>query len=177
MPFRIFTISAAEPDDGLNELNQFLASHRVIEVDKRFHTDGPSVSWHFCVNYAVKRSPSPDTNQTASRYGSIDYKKELSPADFAVYAKLREVRKEIADEKSIQLFTILTNKQLATLATRRVRNKKPRRATLLRIYSGKRAVGWALLPVQIGVVSSGRARVPVVYTQVDLAEGLVFTVA
>ena len=136
MPFRVFTISTAEPEDGSKELNQFLASHRVIEVDKRFHTDGPSVSWHFCVNYAVKRSPSPDTNQTASRYGSIDYKKELSPADFAVYAKLREVRKEIADEKSIQLFTILTNKQLATLATRRVQTKKPRRGGRMSAQGG-----------------------------------------
>ena len=123
MPFRIFTISTAEPKDGLKELNQFLASHRVIEVDKRFHTDGPSVSWHFCVNYAVQNSASRDTNQTGARFGSIDYKQELSPADFAVYAKLREVRKQIADEKSIQLFTILTNKQLAALDTRRIRTE------------------------------------------------------
>ena len=119
MAFRVFTIPASEPEEAVKALNQFLTSHRVIDVDRRFHADGPSVSWHFCVNYVGRNTAIPDAHQSGSRFSGIDYKKELSPEDFAVYAKLREVRKEIADEKSIQLFTILTNKQLAELATRR----------------------------------------------------------
>ena len=120
MPYRVFSVPAAAPDEASQALNQFLASHRIVDIDKRFHADGDSVTWHFCVNYVSKGTN--DANASSkSTFGGIDYKEVLSTEDFAVYSKLRDVRKAISQEKSIQLFTILTNKQMAELAKRRVK--------------------------------------------------------
>ncbi|MDA1018189.1 MAG: HRDC domain-containing protein [Planctomycetota bacterium] len=120
MPYRVFSVPASAPEEGLQALNQFLGSHRVVDVDKRFHADEASVAWHFCVNYATKDTSSENLD-SKSKFGGIDYKEVLTPEDFAVYSKLRDVRKTISQEKSLQLFAILTNKQLAELAQRRVK--------------------------------------------------------
>jgi len=47
----------------------------------------------------------------------------LSPDDFAVFARLRDLRKEIAKEEAVPVYTIFTNEQLATLVTARARSK------------------------------------------------------
>ena len=127
MPYRIFAVSSVAPDEALAELNQFLSSHRVVEVDKRFHADGPIVSWHFCVTFAVRGAES-SGNRSGSRFSGVDYKERLSDDDFEVFSQLRDVRKQLAEERSIQLFTILTNKQLAEMAKRRVTTMSELRA-------------------------------------------------
>ena len=119
MPYRVFAVPLSNADEAIAELNQFLASHKVIDVARRFHADGAAVSWHFCVTYA-SRNRSEHTTNDSSRFGGVDYKKELPPADFSIFSRLRELRKQIAAETSAQLFAILTNKQLAEIAKRRV---------------------------------------------------------
>ena len=98
MPFEIFTIPASDSAQGLKALNQFLSSHQVVDVDKRFHSDGASASWHFCINYVANSSSNSDSDVPTTRMGSVDYKKVLSPDDFTLFAKLREVRKAIAEQ-------------------------------------------------------------------------------
>jgi superfamily II DNA helicase RecQ len=53
----------------------------------------------------------------------IDYKEELSPENFAVFAKLRDWRKETAVKEAVQLYTIFMNEQLATMVEKRVTSK------------------------------------------------------
>ena len=121
MPFRIFTIPASSPDGELKELNEFLASHRVLEVTKHFHGDASGGTWHFCAAYASQAKKPPEEAGEQVPFGGIDYKRVLTEEQFAVYSCLRDLRKEIAGERAVKLFTIFTNKQLAEMAKRRVR--------------------------------------------------------
>ena len=47
----------------------------------------------------------------------VDYKEVLSPADFALFAKLRDWRKATAEQEGIPVYAVLTNEQLAAIAT------------------------------------------------------------
>jgi len=47
--------------------------------------------------------------------GKVYYKEVLSPDEFTVFAKLRDVRKEIAQPEAVPVYTIFTNEQLAEM--------------------------------------------------------------
>lgn len=49
----------------------------------------------------------------------VDYKEVLSPEDFALFARLRDWRKATAEQEGIPVYAVLTNEQLATMATQR----------------------------------------------------------
>lgn len=53
----------------------------------------------------------------------IDYKQVLSPEDFAVFVKLRDWRKQQAEEFGVPVYTIFTNQQLAEMVTLQVTSK------------------------------------------------------
>lgn len=55
--------------------------------------------------------------------GRPDYKQILAPEDFAVFVRLRQWRKEAAEEEGVPLYTIFTNEQLAEMARRRPQTK------------------------------------------------------
>lgn len=46
----------------------------------------------------------------------VDYKEILSPEDFELFAKLRELRKELAAEEAVPVYAVCTNEQLAEIA-------------------------------------------------------------
>lgn len=47
----------------------------------------------------------------------------LNEQDFAVYAKLRALRKELAEKEGIPAYAVLTNEQMAEMVQRRVQTK------------------------------------------------------
>ena len=53
----------------------------------------------------------------------VDYKEVLSPENFAVFAKLRDWRKQQAEEGGVPVYAIFTNQQLAEMVTLRVTSK------------------------------------------------------
>jgi superfamily II DNA helicase RecQ len=52
-----------------------------------------------------------------------DYKEELSPDNFTVFAKLREWRKAAAAFEAVQLYAVFTNEQIAEMVEKRVTTK------------------------------------------------------
>jgi hypothetical protein len=50
MAYRVFTLPVHSPGAAETELNGFLASHRVLSVDRRFVEEGERSLWSFCVN-------------------------------------------------------------------------------------------------------------------------------
>ena len=50
----------------------------------------------------------------------IDYKDVLKPEEFAVFAKLRDLRKQIAQAEAVPVYTIFTNEQLADMVRAKV---------------------------------------------------------
>lgn len=53
---------------------------------------------------------------------SIDYREVLSAEDFAVYAKLRDLRKQLAERDGVPPYAVFTNEQLAAIVQGRVDN-------------------------------------------------------
>ena len=52
-----------------------------------------------------------------------DYREVLNAEDFAVFAKLREIRKAIAQAEGVPVYTIFTNEQLAQIVQARATTK------------------------------------------------------
>lgn len=128
MAYAFFHIRAIEPADGAERLNAFLVSHLVLEVDRRFVDDGSNSYWSVCVTTADGGDEPAKAGKPANRK-SVDYKEVLSPEHFAVYARLREMRKRLAAEQDAPVYAIFTNEQLAAIA--QLRN--PNRAALASI--------------------------------------------
>ena len=116
MKFSFFAIPALAPGDTEAELNRFLGSHRVVSVDRELVIQGQAAYWAICVSYLDGK---PDGAPV--RRGKIDYKEVLSAPDFAVFAKLRQLRKEMAEKEGVPAHALFTNEQLAAMVTQRIR--------------------------------------------------------
>jgi superfamily II DNA helicase RecQ len=149
----MFFAIPARCDGGLQEdLNRFLRSHRVMTVHRELVAQGDNSFWALAVEYMEGSASS--SPETASRSGKqrVDYKEVLSPEDFALFAKLREWRKTTAEKEGIPVYAVLTNEQLAAIAT-----KRPESITALRGIEGIGAgksdkYGQGVLPLLLAVV-------------------------
>jgi len=119
MQMAFFAIPA-RGDSGLQEsLNAFLRSHRVLTVHREFVGQGDNAFWALAVEYLEGAPPTGTSGSSRSSKPRVDYKEVLSPDDFAMFAKLREWRKATAEQEGIPVYAVLTNEQLAAIATNR----------------------------------------------------------
>ena len=105
------------------EMNRFLRSVRVVQVSREFVDLGENSFWAVAVEYMIMNEAAATAGSTRKKK-RIDYREVLSPQDFAVYVKLREWRKKVADEEGVPVYTIFTNEQLAKIVESRVESKK-----------------------------------------------------
>src|ERR1700678_2568203 len=99
-------------DEEAGELNRFLSTNRVLMVERHFVSDGPRSAWAICVGY-LDRGGRLASEQTQGK--RVDYREILSEPDFAVYAKLRSLRKLMAENEGLPAYTLFTNEQLAAM--------------------------------------------------------------
>jgi superfamily II DNA helicase RecQ len=113
--YQFFVIPAQNPGSAQEELNRFCAGCRVLNVEKAFVANGDRSFWSVCVTWLEgaqgKQKP------TKSR---VDYRDVLNERDFAVFAKLRSLRKSIAEQEGVPIYAIFTNEQLAAMVQKRV---------------------------------------------------------
>ena len=121
MAFRFFTVPIQNAEQAEAELNGFLRSHKVLSIDRRWVEQGSTSFWTFCVDYLDGQAAGSGGDRSAR--GKVDYKEVLSPDEFTVFAKLREVRKEIAQAEAVPVYTIFTNEQLAQMVQARAATK------------------------------------------------------
>ena len=57
MKVKIFTTNIFYGDDSAEALNQFIAQHHILNIDKKFVEDGSGSCWTFCVTYIDKSKP------------------------------------------------------------------------------------------------------------------------
>ena len=119
MRLEFFTISVHGADDEQQRLNTLLNSVRVLSIDREFVADGPGSFWSICVQY---QEPS-QRGAPAGKAPAIDYKDVLSPEDFVVFARLRELRKRIATEEAVPPYSVFTNEQLSQMVQRQASSK------------------------------------------------------
>src|SRR4051794_11750540 len=99
MAFQLFTVPIQDDGRALAQLNAFLRDHKILSVDRRWVEQGASSFWSFCIDY-LEDTPADGGGYRGGRGpgggAKIDYRETLKPEDFAVFARLRDLRKEIA---------------------------------------------------------------------------------
>ena len=101
-------------------MNKFLRSHRIVTVQRELANTVSGSYWCFCVEYIDQASKPSSSSPFPQKKGErIDYKDTLSESDFAVFSKIRDLRKELALAESIPVYTICTNDQLAQMVLKR----------------------------------------------------------
>lgn len=114
MRLKTFTIPIRDGDDATDALNTFLGSHRILSIDKSFAEAGVNSAWSICVTYTTGGA-----GREVKR-AKIDYREVLSPSEFAVYARMRTLRKTLAEEQSVPPYAVFNNEHLATMVQRRM---------------------------------------------------------
>ena len=123
VPFRVFVIPLLYADAATEELNSFLASHRIVQIERRWMDQGNQSSLAFCVEY-VLTSPTTDRNPKSQlSRNRIDYKTILSADEFTIFSLLRELRKELSQQEGVPVFALFNNEQLALMVQRRCSSK------------------------------------------------------
>jgi superfamily II DNA helicase RecQ len=101
------------PDSTEQEaLNRFIRAHRIIQTRKELVSVESQPYWAILVEYLD--TPQKESGETGK--SKVDYKEVLSPEDFALFSKLREVRKKLAEDNGLPVYAVCTNEQLAGIA-------------------------------------------------------------
>jgi superfamily II DNA helicase RecQ len=112
MKYRMFTYSVN--DDGeMTELNSFLSSRRVLDVKYHAADDGSKVV--FMVEYIDGKCKVQDSSRPR-----IDYRDRLPEEQFHKFSKLRDLRKQVADDAGIPVYNVFTNAQLAEMVESKI---------------------------------------------------------
>ena len=112
---QFFTIPIRGGEVEIEALNRFLAGHCIVEIERQFLPDGANSAWCFCVVYAHSVS-----SASSPRQGKVDYKEVLNEVEFARFARLRQLRKELAEREGLPAYAIFTNEHLAEMVRRQV---------------------------------------------------------
>jgi superfamily II DNA helicase RecQ len=110
MQIKLFTISINSVEDYNEELNRFLRSHKIIEIEKQLIQTPTGVYWCMYISYIM-----PTLVEQAPKE-RVDYKQALSPAHFVVFSVLREARKKIATNEGVSAYIVFTDAELAEIA-------------------------------------------------------------
>jgi superfamily II DNA helicase RecQ len=122
MPLRFFTIPARDSDLSEQELNRFLAGHKVVSIERQLVDAGMNSFWAICVDY-LNSSSTQSGRPTDVARNRVDYKTILSPEEFTIFSQLREFRKETAQTEAVPVYALFTNEQLALMVQRRCQSK------------------------------------------------------
>lgn len=113
MQIKIFTVPVTSGEQINDELNCFLRSQKIIEIEKQVVVQGGNTYWSFCITYLpVVGAAATDSD----RREKVDYKKVLDERAFGVFTILRTLRKRIADREAIPAYAVFTDAELAEIA-------------------------------------------------------------
>lgn len=110
MQIKVFNISVFDKGEQTEELNKFLRSHSIIDIEKHLISEGQYSLWTFCVRY--KENSKTETQLKPK----IDYKEILDDSVFKVFSILRACRKKLAEQNGVPVYAIFTNEELANIA-------------------------------------------------------------
>jgi superfamily II DNA helicase RecQ len=114
MQVQIFSISAIGNREELQKMNAFLRGHKIIDIEKQFVNNASESFWSFCIRYINSDNQLSSNPQTQK--AKVDYKEVLDEKTFAVFSRLREIRKEIAKEDAVPAYAVFTDNELSEIA-------------------------------------------------------------
>ena len=106
-----------------SELNSFLSRHRIVTIERRFVDCGLDSFWALCVD-DLHGEPAAGASHGAPGRADrkVDYKEVLNPEQFEIFAKLRDLRKQLAEQEAVPVYAVFTNEQLAEMVRQNVRD-------------------------------------------------------
>lgn len=110
MQIKIFTVSVFNTEEQSNELNTFLRSHTIIDIEKYLLSELQTPAWTFCIRYKE------GTQQKTKIKSKVDYKEILDEKIFNIFSQLRSSRKKLAEKHGVPVYAIFTNEELANIA-------------------------------------------------------------
>lgn len=110
MQIKIFTIPILGGESMVAEMNTFLRSQKILQIESQFADHPHGSYWSFCVRYIEGAS------RGFSKKGKTDYKEVLDEDSFERFSKLREIRRQISKEEAIPAYAIFTDEELSKLA-------------------------------------------------------------
>ncbi|MBN2090007.1 HRDC domain-containing protein [candidate division KSB1 bacterium] len=111
MQIKIFTIPIGDNGSAVEEMNRFLRSNKILEVQNQLISNENGAYWCFCVRFIEK-----SFNLASETKAKVDYKTVLDEPTFQMFSKLREIRKKVAADEGIPAFAVFTDEELAGLA-------------------------------------------------------------
>lgn len=118
MELRFFSIPARDPGVFGEELNRFLRGHRALVVQRELvREEGGGAYWAVCVEYLPAAVSDGRNGGAGTGRPKVDYREVLSEADFAVFSRLRELRKQVAEQEAVPVYAVFTNEQMAAMVT------------------------------------------------------------
>lgn len=111
MQIKIFSIPVLDGAAEEAAMNKFLNAHKILTIESSLCTLEQTAFWTFCVKYLKGANRS-----DFQKKDKIDYKEVLSAEHFAVFSRLREIRKAIAQEDQVPAYVVFTNAELAEIA-------------------------------------------------------------
>ncbi len=122
MCLRFFMIPVRDASATEQELNGFISSQKILSIDRHQVDAGSNSFWTICVDY-MSSMPGEATRQQNLSRNRIDYKTILLADEFAVFSRLRETQKELAQGEAVPAYALFTYEQLAQMVQRRCRSK------------------------------------------------------
>lgn len=114
MQIKIFTVPVISGEQINEELNKFLRSQKIVDIEKQLVMQKECAFWSFCVTYLpVARLLGEDS---VERREKIDYKRVLDEPTFAIFTRLRAIRKQLADRDAVPAYAVFTDAELAEIA-------------------------------------------------------------
>lgn len=123
MQIKIFRIPTVGNTLLEEEMNIFLRSKKILKVDGHLSQEPTGPAWCFCIQYME------DVRAGAKGRIEVDWREKLPPEVFARFARLRELRKALAEQEGVPPYAVFNNEELAGIA----QLEKPSRAEMLKI--------------------------------------------
>lgn len=119
--WEFFRVPVNNGDEVVTDFNRFLRAHRVLSVHREFVAQGENSYWALAVEFLSDGGEAARRGETKRQ--KVDYRQLLSPEDFVLFVRLRDWRKNVAEQEAVPVYTIFTNEQLAEMARRRCPSK------------------------------------------------------
>jgi len=95
MQIKVFNIQIPGGEAMNEEMNVFLRSKRIIEIEDHIVQDGQSTFWSFAIKYLE------DVTIAERDKPKVDYRQVLDEETFKRFSALREIRKQVAKDDAV----------------------------------------------------------------------------
>jgi superfamily II DNA helicase RecQ len=110
MQIKTYAIPIIGGEQLNEEMNTFLRSKKILQMESQIVTHANTAFWSFCIKY-VEDLAIADREKV-----KVDYKQVLDEGAFKRFSRLREIRKQIAQDDSVPAYAVFTDEELSGVA-------------------------------------------------------------